>query len=254
MPYLFSTNVRYENERYILWGLDDICYKFPFLQNKVISGRFVSAYIDGKTMSIRKTFRCKIVKEQNNVVGIIEEPNPLKIKGLPPCEVLVTFDKYEEGEGEKTEIPIMEGRLLKGTVSSYFDDEVKRILKDEEIKIILESIVFHPFLSKLALDLKNAYFLFEQENFSSTKTACRRILEKMRNVVSKWKAIDGSESLCEKFRQILNGLYSFSSIGGPHEGSATQEETELILKSTHHALIYVNSILKNQRFTQAESK
>jgi hypothetical protein len=140
----------------------------------------------------------------------------------------------------------MEGMLLKGNTSSYFDDEVKRIFKEEEIRITLESVIFHPALSKLSSELRDAYFLFQQENFSSTKTSCRKVIEKLRSLVSNWESIDQSRSLCEKFKQLMNALYSFCSVGGPHEGVVTKKETELILKSTHGILLYVNSVLKNE--------
>jgi hypothetical protein len=67
--------------------------------------------------------------------------------------------------------------------------------------------------------------------------------------VNEWKTVDGSESLCEKLKSVVSSLYSFASVGGPHEGVTTKEETELILKNTTSLLFYVNSLLKNQRAT-----
>lgn len=90
---------------------------------------------------------------------------------------------------------------------------------------------------------------FEQENFVYTKTSYRRILEEIKRIVNEWKTVDGSESLCEKLKSVVSSLYSFASVGGPHEGVTTKEETELILKNTTSLLFYVNSLLKNQRAT-----
>ena len=249
MPYLTSSSMRYEEGKYLLWNICDLTEKFPFLQDKVVIGELVSAYIDGKITKVREGFKCKIIKSENYIHGVVLDPNPLKKRGVPPCDVLIIFYKYEDDE-KVEELPIMEGVLLKSSyLSSHFEDEVKRLIKEEEIRITLESVVFHPSISPLATDLRDAYFSFEQENFSFTKTACRKIMEKLRNFVAHWKTIDGSESICDKFKQIMNSIYSFSSIGGPHEGVVTGEETELILKLVHAILIYVNSILKNERFT-----
>jgi hypothetical protein len=47
--------------------------------------------------------------------------------------------------------------------------------------------------------------------------------------------------------KVINSLYSFASIGEPHEGVTTKEETELLLKTTTSILFYVNSLLKSER-------
>jgi len=257
MPYLLSKSFRYENGKYILWNIDDLSTRFPFVLNEVVMGKIVGAYIDGKVTRVGRDFRCKIARSGNFVNGEILEPNPLKEKGIPPCDLLMIFYKYEtDVEIQQTsgleavkELPIMEGMLLKGTTPMYFEDEVKRIFKEEEIRITLESVVFHPSVSKLASILRDAFFLYEQENFSSTKTSCRKIVERLRSLVDNWESIDQSTSLNEKFRHMLNSLYSFSSVGGPHEGVVSKEETELVLKTAHAFLLYVNSLLKNDRFT-----
>ena len=65
----------------------------------------------------------------------------------------------------------MEGVLLRSNyLSPHFEDEARRLIKEEEIRITLGSVVFHPSISPLAIDLRDAYFSFEQENFSFTKT------------------------------------------------------------------------------------
>ena len=242
MPYLLSTSMEYKDNKYVLRDLSDLIRKFPFLQDKIVVGRVLSAYIDGKITKIERDFECKIIKDERSIRGEIINPLPLKEKGIPPCDLLIIFYKYLEKEKE---YPIMEGMVLSSSISpSYFDDEIKRILKEEEIKITLESIVFHSKIAKRADELKEAYLLFEQENFSSTKTSCRKVIEKLREIVSSWESIDGSKSLCEKLKQMAKALYSFASVGGPHEGIVTREETELILKTTHSLLLYINSILK----------
>jgi hypothetical protein len=143
----------------------------------------------------------------------------------------------------------VENLLLKGSYTYYFEDEVKRILKEEEVGLILEGIIFHQRLEKYVSNLKEALLSFEQENYVFTKTSCRRILEEIKRIVAEWKTVDGSESLCEKLKSVVSSLYSFASIGGPHEGVTTKEETELILKNTASLLFYINSLLKNQRIT-----
>lgn len=220
-------------------------------------GELISAYIDGKVTRIRRSLKSQIFKLVDHFRAEILEPNPLKEKGIPPCQLLVIFHKYEEEantvEGEVTgsrELPIMEGILLGSGSYPYFDDEVKRIFKEEEIRITLESVIFHDIVSQLAPKLIKAYYMFEQENYASTKTICRKVIENLRNHTKDWECIDESESVYEKFKKMINSLYSFSSIGGPHEGVVTKDETELILKSTHAFLLYINSIFKNERFKQ----
>jgi hypothetical protein len=81
------------------------------------------------------------------------------------------------------------------------------------------------------------------------KPLAEKILERIKGIVSEWKTVDGSESLCEKLKSVVNSLYSFASIGGPHAGVVTKEETDFILKTTASLLFYINSLLKNQRIT-----
>lgn len=250
MPYLFAVEAKFEGGKYILYNPTDLMSNFPFLEEKVMVGRFISTYRDGRTVRINKEFKCKLVRSGSNVIGEILEPNPLKATGLPlPSTLLLTVYKYEEKrEQETVEFPIAENFMLKGsTYSSYFEDEVKRILKEEEAGLILEGTIFHPQLQKHASNIKEALLSFEQENFAFTKTSCRKVLEDVKRIVNEWTVIDGSKSLCEKFSSFINSLYSFASIGGPHEGVTTREETELLLKTTTSTLFYVNSLLKNER-------
>lgn len=249
MPYLFTTEVRYEGSKYILYNPSELINNFPFLEEKIITGKFISTYSDGKTIRINKEFKCKLSRSGNVVIGEILDPNPLKAIGLPlPSHLLITAYKFEEESDQgKVTFPIAENIMLKAGYSSYFEDEIKRILKEEEAGLILEGTIFDPQLEKYKLTLREALQSFEQENFAFTKTSSRKILEEIKRIVGEWKTIDGSESLCEKLRSVVNALYSFASIGGPHEGVTTREETELILKNTISLLFYVNSLLKNQR-------
>lgn len=249
MPYLGAVEVRYEEGKYFIYNPSDLINKFSFLENKVIAGKFISIYTDGKISRINKEFRCKILRSGSAILGEILEPNPIEALGLPlPSYFLIAVYKFEkETEQGKNVYPVAENLLLKGGSTYYFEDEIKRILKEEEASLILEGTIFHPKLEKYASSLKEALLSFEQENYAFTKTACRKIIEEIRRIASEWKTIDGSESLCEKFRSLITSLFSLASIGGPHEGVVTREETELILKSTISLLFYINSLLKNQR-------
>lgn len=260
MPFLFTVEAKFEGGKYILYNPTDLISSFPFLEGKVIVGRFISTYRDGRTLRIDKEFECKLVRSGNYVIGEILEPNPIKAMGLPiPSTLLVTAYKYEEESEQeidilagtvsqgKAEFPIAEGVLLKGSTHSYFEDEIKRILKEEEAGLILEGTVFHLQLQKHISNIKEALMSFEQENFAFTKTSCRKVLEDIKRIVNEWATIDGSKSLSEKFRSFIGSVYSFASIGGPHEGVTTREETELLIKTTTSILFYVNSLLKNER-------
>jgi hypothetical protein len=248
MPYLLQVEARYDAGKYILYNPSDLISNFPFLEGKVIVGKFISTYRDGKIIRIDKEFKCKLNRGGNIVIGEILDPNPLKTSGLPlPSNLFIAVYKYEEeSEKGKIEFPIAENIVMK-SYTSYFEDEAKRILKEEEAGLILAGTIFYPMLEKHVSTLKEALLSFEQENFAYTKTSCRKALEGIKQIVSEWKIIDGSESLCEKLKSIVNALYSFASIGGPHEGVATREETDLILKNTTSLLFYINSLLKNQR-------
>jgi len=107
--------------------------------------------------------------------------------------------------------------------------------------------VFSSKLEKSSQMAREAFVSFEQENYADTKTSCRKIVEEIRQIASRWKTIDRSESLCQKLQDLVGKLYSFASIGGPHEGVATKEETEFILKGAVSLLFYCNSILKSER-------
>lgn len=260
MPYLFVCEAKFEGGKYILYNPTDLMSNFPFLEGNVIVGRFISTYRDGRTIRINREFKCKLIRSGNYIIGDLLEPNPLKIMGLPlPSNFLISAYKYEEtvinlksGKEEKREFPITESFMLKGNIYSYYDDEVKRILKEEEAGLILEGTIFHPQLQKYISNTKYALLSFEQENFAFTKTSCRKIVEGIRQIIKDWDTIDGSNSLSEKFNRVINSLYSFASIGGPHEGITTREETELLLKTTTSVLFYVNSLLKNERIRKKE--
>ncbi len=249
MPYLFVVEVRYDNGKYILYNPADLINNFPFLDGKVIAGRFISMYRDGEIMRINREFKCKLLRSGSVIIGEILDPNPIETLGLPlPSNFLISVHKFEKEDTDgKITLPIAEGMLLTGSSPAHFEDEIKRTMKEEDASLILEGIVFHEQLEKHASNLKEALLSFEQENYVFTKTSCRRILEGIKSIVSKWKKVDDSESLCEKLRSVVNSLYSFASIGGPHEGVTTQEETEFILKTTLSLLIYINSLLKNER-------
>jgi hypothetical protein len=251
MPFLFGVEIRFENGKYILYNPSDLINNFPFLENKIITGKFISMYKDGRIIRINKEFKCRLIRSGTTVIGEILEPNPLEALGLPlPSYFLISAYKFEkESDQGKVTFPIAENILLKGGYTSYFEDEIKRILKEEEAGLILEGTIFHQQLEKYVSNLKEALLSFEQENFVYTKTSCRRILEEIKRIVNEWKTVDGSESLCEKLKSVVSSLYSFASVGGPHEGVTTKEETELILKNTTSLLFYVNSLLKNQRAT-----
>ncbi|MHA1363456.1 MAG: hypothetical protein ACTSP1_13145 [Candidatus Freyarchaeota archaeon] len=231
--------------------------KFPFLEGKVVVGRFVSIYMDGRTKRINEEIRFKLDMSGYTLVGEILDPNPLKATGLPlPSDILIVAYRWYEGENEqeKVERPIAEDILLKGDTYACFEDEVKKLLKEEEAGLILEGTVFHPQLANQSQTLKKALLSFEQENFAFTKTSCRRVLEKIKRIVGGWRTVDGSGSLCDKLKSVVGSLYSFASIGGPHEGVTTREETELILKNTTSLLFYINSLLKNERITKTAEK
>ena len=255
MPLIWPIQVKYENGRCIISNVSDLLNNFPYLEGNTVLGKIVSMYRDGRIIRINQEIRCRIVRESEyKVIGELLDPNPIVLLGLPlPCDFLLICYKYEkEEEKGKITLPIIENALIKIGYSSYFEDEIKRIKKEEEAALILEGIIFHPKLEKYASNLKDAFLSFQQENFVFVKTACRRILEHIKQLIVNWKSIDRSKSLCEKFKSVVNSLYSFASIGGPHEGVTTREETEFILKVTSSLLFYLNSIMKNNRFEERE--
>jgi hypothetical protein len=252
MPYIFENEIRFENGKYILYNPSDLVNNFPFLEGNVVIGKIISMYKDNRIVRINKEFKCRIARSGNITIGEILGHNPVEELGLPlPSYFLIGVYKFEKEnrQGVTKLFPIAQNIVLKGSYTSYFGDEIRRILKEEEAGLILEGTIFHPTVEKYSLNLKEALSSFEEENFAYAKTSCRKILEGIKGIVSEWKTIDESESLCEKLKSVVNSLYSFASIGGPHEGVVTKEETDLILKTTASLLFYINSLLKNQRIT-----
>jgi len=253
MPLIWPVQVRYENGKCVISNVSDLLNNFPYLEEKTIIGKVIAMRRDGRIIRLNEEVRFRVIRESGyKVIGELLDPNPIVFLGLPlPCDFLLICYKYEkEEEGRKITLPIIENALLKVGYSSYFEDEIKRIEKEEEAALILEGTIFHPKLEKHASIIKDAFLSFQQENFVFVKTACRRILEYVRRLIADWKSIDKSESLCEKFKSVANSLYSFASVGGPHEGVTTKEETEFILKATSSLLFYLNSIMKNDRFEE----
>jgi hypothetical protein len=251
MPFIFTPEVIYQDGKWNIQNIDNLTTTFPFLRGNVLIGKFLSYYKEDKTEKIDKNFKCKISPSyENKIYGTLIDPNPLKSIGLPvPSYLLAIAYKYTEKEDPSSpEIPIAENALFKQySSSSYFEHDIKRIQKIDEAKHILEGTVFDETFGEISQKLKEAYVFFEQENYSQSKTSCRIILENIKKNIGDWKKIDGSEGLNEKFRPIVNSLYSFASIGGPHAGVTTREETDFILKNTTTTLFYVNSLLKNER-------
>ena len=192
MPYLFASEIKFENGKYIC-NSSELINNFPFLEGKVVIRKIISMYKDGKIVRINKEIKCKITCSGTIAIGEILEPNPVEELGLPlPSYFLIIAYKFEkESDQEKAIFPIAQDILLKGGYISYFEDEIKRILKEEEAGLILEGMIFHPTLEKYASNLKEALLSFEQENFAFTKTSCRKILEQIKRIVNEWKTVDG---------------------------------------------------------------
>lgn len=252
MPFLFDTNYQFKEDQYQI-DAKEIIKKFPFLIERIVYGEILATFIDGKVAKYKLPFKCEIIKpDSNNAIAKILDPNPLKKKGIPPCSILVSILKYEEKINEEIqELPIAEGLLLK---KSYFppcfEEIVKRLLREEEARLIIESTIFHQNLKNQVVLLREAYISFEEEVYPNVKTSCRKILENLREKkISGWEKIDNSKNLFGKFKSILNSVYSFASIGGAHEGIATKEDAGLIIKITGAILFYVNTLLKNKRIT-----
>jgi hypothetical protein len=131
---------------------------------------------------------------------------------------------------------------------------VRRIIKEEEIRMMLETTSFHPDVKKQSGTLRDAYISFEEQRFADTKVSCRKILENLKNISKDWKTIDDSKNICEKVNDILKSMYSFASSGGPHEGINTPDETEFILKVTAGILFYINILMKNDRISCAATQ
>jgi len=70
--------------------------------------------------------------------------------------------------------------------------------------LILEGIIFHPKLEKHASIAKDALLPFQREKFVFVKTACRRILEHIRRLITDWNFIGKNESLCEKLSRFYS--------------------------------------------------
>lgn len=251
MPYIFSTEAQYSQDRYILYSPTELMSSFPFLDGKVMTGKLVSIYRDSKIMRVNKEFKSRVTRVGGTPQAEFLDPNPMKTMGLPlPSPAPIVVYKYEEEkEGGVQEFPVAEGVILRCGITSYFEEEIKRILKEEESGIVLEGTIFHHKLQGLDSIMKEAFSLFQQESFPHVKTSCRKVIERIKQISSGWKTIDSSESLADKLKGITNSVYSFLSIGGPHEGPSTREETEFILKSTLACLLYVNSLLKSERIS-----
>jgi len=86
---------------------------------------------DNRLIWVDREFRMRLKREGNYLNDEFLEQNSIREKGLPvPSNVLAVVYKYqEETEEGRSELPIAEGVVLRGSVSySYFEDEVKRIL------------------------------------------------------------------------------------------------------------------------------
>jgi len=249
MAYIFSANYEYKDKCYQI-DIQEAVNRFPFIADKTISGEILATYIDNKVVLVKEPFECQAIQSQQQSprwMGIVGELNPLKKRGIPPCQLCVALYKYHEKPAEKAnEFPIMENETIKGNTYN-FDDVVKKILKEQEIRIIIESTIFHPELAQLVTLLRDSQIAFEEERYPDTKTSCRKIIENLRAKSKDWETIDGSGSVSEKISKIMDIMFSFASVGGPHGGLNTKDETELILKTVAALFSYINTLMKNDR-------
>jgi hypothetical protein len=251
MAYILTTTYEYKNNTFQM-NIQDLIEKFPFLvSGMIISGEILATTIENKNVTLRKPFQCKVEPRENfpKWIGIIGELNPLKERGIPPsCQLCVAFYKYVDTSKEPPiEYPIMEGDTIKSNNIYPFDDIVKKIMKDQEIRMIIESTTFHSELTQLVNLLRDSQIAFEAERYPDTKTSCRKIIENLRAKSKDWLTIDESGSVCEKIGKVMDVIFSFASVGGPHDGLNTKDETEFILKTVAAILFYINILMKNNR-------
>jgi len=118
---------------------------FPYLEGKTIIGKIIAMRRDGRIIRLNQEIRFRIIKESEyKVISEILDPNPIVLLGLTlPCDFLLICYKYEKEEEEgKITLPIVENALMRIGYSSYFEDEIKRIEKEEETVLILEGLFF----------------------------------------------------------------------------------------------------------------
>jgi hypothetical protein len=148
----------------------------------------ISYHKDEKTVIINQSFNCRISPTyENKSYGTFIDPNPLKSTGLPvPSYILAIAYRYRKSEDlNSPEIPIAENALFCQLYPiSIFEQDIKRIQKVEEAKHILEGTIFNKDLEKITSELKNAYVFFEQESYSQTKTSCRKVIEKLKSLIT----------------------------------------------------------------------
>jgi len=95
----------------------ELINEFLFLEGKVVIGKIISMYKDGKIVRINKEIKCKITRTEtrSRTIGLILEPNPVEELGLPlPSYFLIIAYKFEkESDQEKVIFPIAQNILLK---------------------------------------------------------------------------------------------------------------------------------------------
>lgn len=196
MAFIFATSYEYDYNGYVI-DVNDTVKRFPFLQNKVVIGELLATYVD-KVVKIKKPFKCKIYKEAGGTyrwLATIDAPNPMKEKGIQPCQVYLAFYKYLDTEGKSglKEFPIMEDQVVK-TYTGLFDEIGREISDKEEIRVTIESTTFCAELLGLNETLCEAYTSFEEKRYADTKTACRKILEEIRNKCEDWQTINKAKA------------------------------------------------------------
>ena len=245
MSFIFSAAYEYKEGNYQL-DIQEAVARFPFIAEKTIYGEVLAANLDSKVVVIREAFQCT-AKKEGRWYAVVGDLNPLRDRGIPPCQLCLALYKYrDQTPAQSRQFPIMEDETVKGSAYS-FDDIVRRVTKEQEIALILASTTFHPQMVSLAQLLRDAQIAFEEERCPDTKTSCRKILEFLRAKSKNWQTIDNSKSICEKLCKMMDSLYSLASVGGPHEGLNTKDETQLILKSVSAVFFYVNTLLKSSR-------
>jgi len=251
MPAVLVTELRYSKEK------DKFSVYLYQLSNRLqvlraghyLFGKLEFAKIDKK---INKEIgnEIKLLIENSEGTFTFDSDQILRNLGITPnswvCLVLESYSTTTAKYAPKYPIYLDYFEIVE--VPDALKEEVETRFKGaEEVIRLIELTGIAEELKKPYEFLKEAYVKFKINFFADSKTSARKALEHIKTSVRTWKSVDKSEHLAEGTKSFVNSLYSLSSSGGPHEGIASLDETEVILNSTLYLFKYVNKLVKEGR-------
>jgi len=251
MPAVVVNELRYEQQkdRFYVY-LYNLLSRLQFLKKgQYLFGKLIFAKIDKKVEKEINNAATLEIEDSNGIFDYFSNEDIKKLGITPNSWICLVLESYATSTAKyATRYPIYPEYFEIVEVPDVLREEVESKFRGaEEVIRLLEYAGIVEELKEPYEQLKEGYRKFKINFFADSKTSIRKSLEPIKKSVSSWVKIDDSEHLADGIKKFLSALYDLSSSGGPHPGTASRDETEVILNSTLFLFKYINKLIKEGR-------